>query len=610
MAESGGNEAVVGCLLRALTAGGLLVSVILVFVRWPTPDAPPAPDAVSVPAGESLNPSVVIPAIPFSDQTVQAGIDFVHVSGATREKLLPETMSGGGGFFDFDRDGDPDLLCVSGTHWPWSTADPGETQVLTLFENDGTGQFRNITAGSGLDVSGIYGNGVACGDYDNDGAVDIYLTALGTNRLFRNLGGGQFEDVTQAAGVAGEETAWSTSAGWLDYDADGDLDLFVCHYLSWSVEADRTLQVTLTGTLRGYARPTDFPGAHPVLYRNDGAGRFTDVSADVGIRQTDPVTGQPLSKSLGVTFADVNNDLRPDVLVANDTVPNQLFLNRADEPWEEVAARCGIAFDNDGRARGAMGIAAARFRNTEALGVAIGNFANETTALYVDQLPEQDLPLFRDEAVPSGLGSVTRAALTFGTLFCDVDLDGRLDLVTCNGHLEEEIAKVQNSQQYAQPPQLFWNAGPLSSAELIAADEQAVGREFLRPMVGRGATQADIDGDGDPDLLLFSLNGPPRLLRNEQQTGHHWLKVRLHGRSCSRDAIGARVLLIREDGRVLQRTVMPTCSYQSQVELPVTFGLGKFTSVKYLKVIWPDGEEQTVSVSSVDQATDVVQESR
>lgn len=610
MEDSGDHSAIAGSLVRALTVISLGISVVVVMMRWPSEDVRETeqvqPDYQALLHEVSVPAATKVPLIPFSDQTAASGIDFIHTNGATGEKLLPESLGGGGAFFDFDRDGDQDILCVNSTWWPGDSPVPGDPPTSALYANDGTGHFQNVTPGSGLDVPGIYGNGVACGDYDGDGAVDVYITAVGRNRLFRNVGGGRFEDVTILAGVAGKDN-WSTSAGWFDYDLDGDLDLFVCNYLTWSAEVDRSMDFTLTGSVRGYGRPADFPGSFPVLYRNDGQGSFTDVSEDTGIRISEPATGEPLSKSLGLTFAYVDSDDRLDVIVANDTVPNQVFLNRVNGTFDEVGVRCGMAFDNDGSTRGAMGIDTSYFRNTDALGVTIGNYANEMTALYVNQLLETNVPLFRDEAVSNGIGPVTRIALTFGMLFCDIDLDGRADLVASNGHLDKDIGLVQSRQQYAQSPQLLWNAGARSSQEFVIADESSVGADFVRPMVGRGATRADVDGDGDVDLLLFALNGTPRLLRNDQQTGHHWLRVRLTGKDGNREAIGARVLLLREDGRVLQQTVMPTCSYQSQVEPVVTFGLAEFTKVKYLKVVWPDGSEQTVDVAEVDRVVEVEQ---
>lgn len=604
------NDDVVGSAIRwslgiiaaLLSAGALL---------WALTRKPPEP--VVVKAGpttlptERVAPALEIPEVRFTEITDTAGIDFVHENGAEGEKLLPETMGGGGGFFDFDNDGDQDLLCVNGNVWPWAKVKPDKPPTSMLYANDGTGRFLNITAGSGLDIP-LHGNGVAFGDFDNDGDVDVFISCLGANHLFRNDGGGKFAEVTAVAGVAGGENDWSTSCGWLDFDNDGDLDLFVCNYIQWNRELDQSMEFTLDGKLRAYGRPTDFTGAFPFLYRNEGNGTFVDVSDAAGVQIRDLNTNVPLSKSLGTTFCDVNADGLLDILVANDTVQNLLFLNQPGGTFIETAATAGIAFDNSGGARGAMGIDTACFRNSDAVGIAIGNFATEMTALYVCQTPGATIPIFRDEAVSNGIGPVTRTDLKFGVLFLDADLDGRLDLFENNGHLEEDIKVVQASQQYEQPPHLLWNCGTEFDNEFIMLPEAKTGADFQKRMVGRGAAMADIDADGDLDLILFSSGGKPRLLRNDQKSGHHWLRLRLRGTKCNKDAIGAVVNVTLPNSTVLSRTVMPTRSYQSQTELPVTFGLGSAELVKEIAIRWPDGTSQKLSGISVDQQLEVIQE--
>ena len=603
------NDDVVGSAIRwslgiiaaLLSAGALL---------WALTRKPPEP--VVVKAGpttlptERVTPALEIPEVRFTEITDTAGIDFVHTNGAEGEKLLPETMGGGGGFFDFDNDGDQDLLCVNGNVWPRAKVKPDKPPTSMLYANDGTGRFSNVTAGSGLDIP-LHGNGVAFGDFDNDGDVDVFISCLGANHLFRNDGGGKFAEVTAVAGVAGGENDWSTSCGWLDFDNDGDLDLFVCNYIQWNRELDQSMEFTLDGKLRAYGRPTDFTGAFPFLYRNEGNGTFVDVSDAAGVQIRDLNTNVPLSKSLGTTFCDVNADGLLDILVANDTVQNLLFLNQPGGTFIETAATAGIAFDNSGGARGAMGIDTACFRNSDAVGIAIGNFATEMTALYVCQTPGATIPIFRDEAVSNGIGPVTRTDLKFGILFIDADLDGRLDLFENNGHLEEDIKVVQASQQYEQPPHLLWNCGTEFDNEFIMLPEAKTGADFQKRMVGRGAAMADIDADGDLDLILFSSGGKPRLLRNDQKSGHHWLRLRLRGTKCNKDAIGAVVNVTLPNSTVLSRTVMPTRSYQSQTELPVTFGLGSAEIVKEIAIRWPDGTSQKLSGISVDQQLEVIQ---
>jgi hypothetical protein len=616
------DDAVIGVALR-WSLGVIVVAAIAIgtTVYALRPKAPEEPVQQTSLAEVAVRASgqVKAPNVPFVDVTQRAGINFHHANAATGRKLLPETMGGGCAFFDFDNDGDQDLLLVNSLdRWPWdeqvgaaSRAAPSEsgpprlggpTATSALYRNDGHGNFMDVTPGSGLDVA-LYGMGAAVGDYDNDGKVDVFISALGKNRLFHNEGDGKFRDVTEEAAVGGDDDAWSTCCGWFDYDNDGDLDLFVGNYVKWSREYDEGQNFQLTGGGRAYGRPQNFEGTFPYLYRNEGSGRFREVAKEAGLSIRNPHTGVPLAKSLGVVFADLDEDGWLDILVANDTVQNFLFHNQHDGAFREIAATSGIAFDMNGNARGAMGIDVARFRDNAVLGVAIGNFANEMTALYVAYGDEMQ---FMDEAIPTGLGPVTRTSLTFGLFYFDYDLDGRLDLLTANGHLEEDINRVQPSQHYEQPPHLFWNCGPKADTEFLPVRESQSGPDLFKPLVGRGAAYADIDSDGDLDVLVTAAGQPPRLLRNDQELRHHWLRCKLVGTHSNRDAIGARIELELEDG-VLCRQVMPSRSYLSQVELPVTFGLGGNTTIRRLTVYWPRGGKQAVDVSGVDRVVEVVE---
>jgi hypothetical protein len=597
------DDTVIGQAFRRSLLAVLALAIVGGGIWWVVRPKPPPQRTQVTPLSAPVSPARTVPEVPqvtFAEITATAGIRFVHYNGAEGDKLLPETMGGGGAFFDFDNDGDQDLLLVNGTDWPWARRKQTPAPTPVLYRNDGKGQFTDVTTGSGLDVS-FYGMAAAMGDFDNDSQVDVLMTGVGGNHLFRNLGQGKFNDVTKAAGVSGAPTDWSTCAAWFDYDNDGRLDLFVGNYVRWSKEIDFEVGFKIDGSTRAYGQPMNFQGAFPVLYHNEGNGRFTDVSAASGVQVKNPSTGVPAAKALGVAPVDLNRDGWIDFIVANDTVPNCVFTNARNGTFKEIGAAAGVAFDVNGQTRGAMGIDTARYRNDDTLGIAIGNFANEMTAMYVSQ---REVSRFTDEAIQEGVGPASRLLLKFGIFFFDYDLDGRQDLLSANGHLEEEISKVQASQKYRQPAQLFWNNG--SGFSLVGPDK--AGTNLFQPIVGRGSAYADIDGDGDLDVLLLQAHGAPLLLRNDQQLGHHWLRLKLVGTRGNRDAIGAWIKL-RAGGMTMHRQVMPTRSYLSQSELPVTLGLGKAERFDELEITWPDGSKQQVAQAKIDGTT-VIEQTR
>ena len=564
-----------------VAAGLALVTAAVVLLLRREEDTQTSLEAV--PAGPQLPkaPAVDAPAMPFTDVTAEAGIDFVHRTGAYGERLLPETMGGGVAFFDYDKDGHPDLLFLNSMDWPWQPQ-PARPATSRLYRNQGDGTFADVSAATGMDIT-LYGMGVATGDYDGDGLVDVFVAGVGENRLYRNIGGERFEDATGAAGVASDGKTWSTSAAFLDFDLDGDLDLFVCNYVGWSPEVDREVDFRLTGIGRAYGPPTDFPGTNSWLYRNDG-GTFTEISAEAGIEVANPATGAPVGKALAVRPLDINDDGWLDLAVANDTTRNFVFVNQEGKGFREAGVELGAAFDAAGLATGAMGIDAVR--RDDGLTLAIGNFANEMSSFYVLRPGEG---IFSDDAIVAGVGPASRRALTFGLVFLDADLDGRIDLITANGHVEPEINRVQASQQYPQPAQLFWNCGTDCRGPFIPLEDTG---SLATPRIGRGLAYADIDGDGDLDLALTQTGAKAALLRNDQATGNAWIRIALNAPAANVNAIGATVT-VTAAGTQQVRTVMPARSYLSSVETTLTFGLGATPAAQAVTVRWPDGTSET-----------------
>ena len=522
------------------------------------------------------------PNFRFTDVTTAAGISFQHNSGAYGGKLLPETLGSGCAFLDYDGDGWQDILLVNGTDWPGHRK---QRSTLKLYRNNRNGTFTDVTRRAGLDVE-MYGMGVAVGDFNNDGFPDILVTCVGQNRLFRNTGKGTFVDVTASSGLGGR-LGLGTSALWFDYDRDGHLDLFVCNYAKWSQEHD--VFCSLDGKHKSYCTPEAYPGKTCWLFHNRGNGTFEDVTANSGIFDSS-------SKSLGVALLD--HEGWPDLLVANDTQPNKLYRNQHNGTFKDIAVDSGLAFSNEGKARAGMGVDVGDFENSGTPGIAITNFDNEMIGLY----RPAGKGAYEDIAMPSGVGAASKTTLGFGCAFIDADLDGFLDLVVANGHIDDTVRNIRGNVGYAQPPQLFLNSGKRVFRD-VAAD---LGDGFRTPKVGRGLAYGDFDRDGDLDLLITTNNGPAYLYRNDQLAGNHSIRFRLTGTQSNRDAIGASVRI--EHGGVTQtRLVKGGSSYLSQSELPVTFGVGHIDKVSRAVLQWPNGRTEEFKDLSTGRAYDCVE---
>jgi enediyne biosynthesis protein E4 len=513
--------------------------------------------------------------IEFTDVTSQSGIHFKHNSGAFGKKYLPETMGSGVCFLDYDNDGYQDIFLVNSMDWPGHQS--ATKSFPALYHNNRDGTFTDVTKQAGLAVE-TYGMGCAVGDFDNDGFDDLYLTTVGSNHLYRNLGNGKFADVTAKAGVA--DPGFSASAIWFDYDNDGKLDLFVTHYITWSIEADQ--YCSLDNKNKSYCTPQTYKGESATLFHNKGDGTFENVTQRAGLHD-------PTAKSLGVAMIDYDDDGWIDLFVTNDTEANKLYHNNHNGTFTDVAIMAGTALSDSGRVRAGMGTDAADYDGSGRQGLLIGNFTNESMALYRND----GSGLFTDDAPPSGLAQMTNQSLTFGTFFFDYDLDGLLDIFAANGHVSDDISVVQPTVKYAQPAGMYRNKGNKKLEDVSAK----LGRALQKPVVARGAAYADFDNDGDLDLVITTNNGPARLLRNDNANQNDMLRIKAIGTRSNRDAIGAKLTLKTSKGPRQSAMVKTGSSYLSQSELPVTFGLGKPEDGKTatLEIVWPSGQKDSIA---------------
>jgi hypothetical protein len=522
--------------------------------------------------------------IHFRDITKQAGIDFTHNNGAFGKKWLPETMGPGCAFIDYDNDGYPDIVLVNGEDWP-GHAHSGAT-TPKLYHNNRDGTFTDVTRKAGLAVP-MFGLGVAVGDYDNDGFDDLFITALGQSHLFHNNGNGTFTDVTKQAGMWGS-SEFSTSAAWVDYDRDGKLDLVVANYVQWTEQTD--LYCTLDGAHKSYCTPESYKGTAVRLWHNLGGGKFEDATQKAGL-------DDPTSKSLGIAVLDYNSDGWPDILIANDTQPNKLYLNKKDGTFEERGVTSGIAFSEDGVARAGMGADAADYDRSGRPSVIISNFANQMVSLYHNE----GNGLFVDEAPQSEVGRATLVTLGFGCFFFDYDNDGWPDIFVADGHIEDAIERVQKRVTYAESSHLFHNLGGGKFQEVTAQ----MGQAFAAPRVARGAAYADIDNDGFLDVLVTTNAGPAFLFHNEGGANHS-VRLKLVGTKSNRDGIGAVVHVTSGNNKDKQWKMLRSgSSYLSQSELVLTFGLGTQTKADSVEIQWPSGQVDKLSNLNAGQTVTV-----
>jgi hypothetical protein len=555
-----------------------------------SPAAKTGPEAPVTPSKEIASP------IKFEEATQTAGIQFTHNNGAFGLLMMPEIMGSGVAWIDYDLDGYQDLFLVNSRDWTdaeiadFAKGDTAKTHpallrnkasrkrsTSMLYRNNGDGTFRDVTKEAGFDFE-AYGQGVAVGDYDNDGRPDLYLTALDRNFLFHNEAGKSFKEVSGPLGV--KDAGWSTSAAWIDYDKDGKLDLFVCHYVKWSPKDDNYCESN--GRNKDYCTPESYKGEICRLYHNDGA-RFSDVTDKTGISKTE--SGRALqAKALGVATSDFNNDGWPDIVVANDTEPNYLFENLNGKSFQEVGQDVGIALNEAGQARAAMGVDCADINRSGRESLIFGNFSNQMLSLYENQGNRLYVPI----EAQSGVGEPSLKFLAFATIFADLDNDSLPDIFVATGHVVKDIEDTQRDVKFRERPLLFRNRGGGSKGVSFEEIGLKSGGPLAREVVGRGAASADYDLDGSVDLVLTANGDKAALFRNATSTGNKSIRITLEGTKSNRSGIGA-VIDVTFGGATQRYTVRSGSSYCSQSELPVTAGLGA-NSKADVKITWPSSK--------------------
>ena len=514
----------------------------------------------------------------FADVTAKAGITFVHKSGASPEKYMVETFGSGVAWIDYDNDGFPDLYFVNGA--------PGAPNAL--YHNNKNGTFTDVTdragvaANSGAEAK-AYKTGVAVGDYDNDGFLDLYVTAFGPNILFHNNGDGTFTDVTAKAGVAGGPNEWSTSTGFFDYDRDGHLDLFVVNYLDYRLDENPYCGLRKEG-YRMYCHPTQFDGTADRLFHNNGDGTFTDVSRQAGI-------ANPAGKGLGVAFCDYDRDGDTDIYVANDTVRNFLYRNNGDGTFTDVAYAAGVGFDSNGKPQAGMGTDCADVDGNGYPDIFVTNFSEELNALYMNRGDGT----FEDTSSTAGMGAAY-LPLGFGTKLYDFDNDGDLDIHVTNGHVIDNVKLYQPNLAYAQKDLLFENLGGGKFRDVTSRSGPALQVE----RIGRGLAVADFDNDGNLDVAISSLGQRAVLLRNQGARPGNWIMLRARGKKSNGFGLGATVKLQTAEGLQV-REINNVASYLSSNDTRLHFGLGAARTIQQIEILWPGGAHQVLKDVAVNQ---------
>ena len=529
--------------------------------------------------------------IRFDDIAKRAGIHFVTENSPTPEKHQPETMPAGIALFDYDGDGLLDIYLVNGAEMP-SLVKTGPKYYNRLYHNNGNGTFTDVTERAGVAGAG-YGMGVAVGDYDNDGRPDLFLANVNGNQLFHNNGDGTFTDVTAKAGLSGATHSgrkmWSISAGWFDYNRDGLLDLFVVNYVDWDPRYEPAC-VGLNG--RGYCHPGSFAPLPNTLYRNNGDGTFTDVSAETGISAL-------LGKGMGVAFADYDGDGWPDVFVANDNSPNLLLHNLGGKRFEEVGLQAGVAYNEEGNVLAGMGVDFRDLNNDGLPDIWHTAIENETFPLYLNQGNGNFLNAGRE----SRLANLTLPMSGWSNGIVDLDNDGWKDLVVARGNVMDNIEEVSRHFRYAEPNSVFRNLGNGQFGDVSAT----AGADFTRPAPNRGLAYGDLDNDGRMDLVVTSLGGPVRVLRNVTETRNSWILLKLVGTKSNRMGIGAQIRITTDDGRRLYNEVTTSTGYSASSDLRVHFGLGSSRVIREIEIRWPSGTRQLLHDVAADRVMEVTE---